>query len=302
MTRGFLYFGTILFAASPAFAQPAPPQGNIEERVRQQVRLPTENERKEALITGDTDVLLLRRTQLFNLTGSLDITGTSNAALSADNVRPDSFIQGQIGLGIGTRIGNKVDVFANTSIVGVRYFNEKALDYNAISAVVGARAGFGRFGVTATYQPSLVYNRDFSTRQLKTHRLRLGVSMGWDIRGVGIEPEIHGERAITHPGDYSAWNGGGSLTVSSPLSKTHPILAYARIGYDRRNFDNYFEDFVGTKRVDDNLSAGAGILWRPRNWGEVRASYNFDRNWSTSDVNRYEAHASTLGIAATVRF
>jgi hypothetical protein len=292
----------VLLAPVPALAQVAPPPGNIDERIRQQLPPPTERERTDALMTGDTDILLLRKTQLFTLSGGFEISQTSNAYLSPIDARADTFAQGQIGIGIGTRIGGKVDVFASAALVGVRYFEEKALGYNALSGAIGARAAFGPVDVTATYQPSLVFTRDFGSRQLTSHRLRLGASLPFRLRGVTVEPEIHGERAITHPGDYSAWSGGGSLTLSRPLSKTRPILAYAQIGYDRRSFDNYFEAFVGTKRLDDNLSAGAGVVWRPKRWAEVRASYNFGRNWSTSDVNGYTAHSGTIGLSAALRF
>lgn len=302
MTRIVCAFLPALAIAAPAHAQTAPPPGNIDNRVREQVRTPTERDRQEALMTGDTDILLLRRPQLFSLTGSVDLTGTSNAFLAPVDERPDSFAQGQIGLGIGTRIGGKVDVFANASVVGVRYFNERSLDYNAFAGVVGARGSFGRVAISATYQPILVFNREFSVRQLTSHRFRLGASMNFRFHGISIDPEIHGERAITDPGDYSAWSGGGSLTLSAPLSTSVPVLAYAQAGYDRRSFDDYFSAFVGTKRLDDNLSAAVGIVWRPRSWGEVRASYSFGQNWSTSDVNGYTAHSGTLGIAATARF
>ena len=303
MTR-ILFASLLTFTiCTPALCQTAvPPAGNIDDRVRQQVRPTTERDRQEALMTGDTDIILLRRTKLFSVTGSLDVTHTSNAFLSPLDISSDDFAQGQIGIGIGTRIGGKVDVFASGSVVGVRYFNEKALDYSAALGAVGARVSFGQLAVAATYQPSVVFNRDFSKRQLTSHRFRLGAAMGLRVRGINIEPEVHGERSITRPTDFSAWSGGGSMTLSAPLSKTVPIFAYAQAGYDRRSFDDYFTAFVGTKRLDDNLSASVGVVWRPRSWGEVRVSYSYGRNWSTSDVNRYSAHSGTLGINATARF
>lgn len=291
----------LVAAATPALAQSVPPPGNVDERARQQIRPLTDREREDALITGDTDLLLLRRTRLFTLNASLDVTGTSNAGLSPVGGRSDSFAQGQVGLGLATRIGGKVDVFANVAVVSVRYFSQKELDYSALSAAIGARANFGRLAVTATYQPSMVFSRDFGSRQITSHRFRVGASLGLRFRNLAIEPEIHAERAITRPADYSVWSGGGSLTLSAPLSTTKPVFAYAQIGYDRRSFDDYFSAFVGTKRLDDNLSAGIGVVWRPRNWGEVRASYSFGRNWSTSDVNGYTSHTGTLGVSATLR-
>lgn len=288
----------------PAAAGPqsAPPVGNIDERVRQQVRALNDRERADALMTGDTDIILLRRTQLFTLSGSVDTTGTSNAALSPTSVRADGFVQAQVALGIGTRLAGRVDVFANIGLQGVRYFKEKALGYNAFSGVVGAHTSVGRLGVTATYQPSIVFTRDFGARQLTSHRFRLGASLPLSVRGVSIEPEVHGERAITNPADYSAWSGGGSVTVSKPLLKNKPVFAYVQAGYDRRSFDDYFSAFVGTKRLDHNLQASAGIVWRPKTWGDVRAAYSYGRNWSTSDVNGYQAHSGAVGLTATLRF
>jgi hypothetical protein len=67
-------------------------------------------------------------------------------------------------------------------------------------------------------------------------------------------------------------------------------------------FDDYFEAFVGVKRKDDGFGAGTGVIWRPAPWGEVRLSYSFGRNASTSDVNRYTSHTGTLGLSGALRF
>jgi len=295
--------------AVPALAQTAPPgppasapQGNIEERARRQLGVPGERERQDALMTGDTDILLLRRTPLFTLTASGEVSYTSNAALSPTDAREDGIGEASVGIAIGTRIGGKVDVFASAAMVGVRYFETPGLDYNAFSGAIGARASLGRLNVTATYQPSVVWSGDFGRRQLTSHRFRLGAALPFRLRGLTVEPELHGERAITAPGFYSAWSGGGSLTISRALGQRTPVFLYAQVGYDRRSFDDYFAAFVGTRRLDDSLSAGAGIVWRPRSWGELRASYAFGRNWSTSDVNGFIAHSGTLGLTATLRF
>ncbi|WP_421839026.1 hypothetical protein [Novosphingobium sp.] len=300
-----------VLTAFPAFAQTAPPpaapptgapQGNIEERARRQLSTPSERDRQDSLMTGDTDILLLRRTPLFTLTASGDVTYTSNAALSPTDVRADGIGQASLGLMMGTRIGGKVDLFASAALVGVRYFDTPALNYNAFSGAVGARASFGRLSVSATYQPSMVWSGDFGRRQLTSHRFRFGAALPFRIQSLTVEPELHGERAITAPGFYSAWSAGGSLTVSRRVGRRAPVFLYAQIGYDRRSFDDYFAAFVGTRRLDDSLSAGAGVVWRPGSWGELRAAYNFGRNWSTSDVNGFTAHSGTLGLTATLRF
>lgn len=291
----------LLCCATAALAQ-APPQGNLDERVRQQLRLPSERERAEALMSGDSDLVLLRRTQLFNVHGSLDFSTTSNAYLAPEDGISDQFGQAQVGIGFATRIAGKVDVFADLAMVSVRYFNEDSLDYGAATGLLGASMDAGKFKVSATYQPSMVFDRDFAHRQLTSHRLRLSASLPFQLGTVTVQPDVHVERAITNPSDYKAWTGGVSVTASEPLSQRIPLLAYVTAGYDRRVFDDYFEAFVGVKRKDNNVNAGAGVAWRPLPFGEVRASYSFGHNGSTSDVNRYKSHSGTLGLSAALRF
>jgi hypothetical protein len=290
-----------LCLAATALAQ-TPPAGNIDERVRQQLRLPTEREQTDALMSGDSDLVLLRRTQLFNAHASLDLTHTSNAYLAPDDRIADQFGQAQLGVGFATRIAEKVDVFADLTVVAVRYRDEDSLDYSAASGALGAAMDVGPVTVSAVWQPSMVFDRGFSHRQLTSHRLRLSGSRPFLLGEVTIQPEVHVERAITNPSDYKAWAGGISLTASEPLSQRIPLLAYVTAGYDRRVFDDYFEAFVGVKRKDNSVSAGAGVIWRPLPFGEVRASYTYGHNGSTSDVNRYTAHSGALGLSATLRF
>lgn len=301
--RLVLLFAAIV-AAVPAFAQtpPTAPANNIDDRVRQQARILTEREREEAMLTGDTDIVLTRRTRLFSVNGSIDVSGTSNAFLSPTGRVSDAFGQANVSLGFGTRLGGKVDVFASVGVLGVRYFQFKALDYNALTGLVGARTNFGRLAVTATYQPSIVLTRDFGRRQLTSHRLKLSASLPFRIRNLTIEPVIAAERTLSSPSDYRAWSGTAGVTFSAPLSQTAPLLAYVSAQYERRSFDGYFPDLVGVRRLDDGWSAGAGVVWRPRQWGEVRASYSFQRVYSTSDVNGYFAHSGTLGISASLKF
>ena len=304
MTAKLTAAALIAAAVCPAVAQaaPAPPAGNIEERSRQQIRPQTDREREDALMTGDSDIVLLRKTQLFNLHASVDMSMTDNAFLSQHGRKADGFAQAQVGIGFATKIAERVNVFADASLVTVRYFDKRSLDYSAFAGVIGVSTNFGKLNVAAVYQPSIVFNRDFGHRQLVSHRFRLTASTAFSLHGVTIEPEIHAERAITNPSAYRAWSGGGSFTLSRLVSQKAHVLAYAQLGYDRRSFDNYFEAFLGTKRKDDTLGAAVGVLWRPNGWGELRASYSFGRNWSSSDVNRYRAHSGSLGISGTLRF
>jgi hypothetical protein len=290
--------------SAPALAQTAPatPGNTIDDRVRQQIRLPSETEREEAMLTGDTDIILTRPRPLFTLSGSGSVNTTSNAYLAPDDRVADGFGQAQIDLQIGTRIAGKVDVFAGISLLGARYFDETSLGYSALSAVVGARTRFGPVDLIALYQPTLVYDLDFGDRQLTTHRFRATASLPQHFGRVTVEPGIAVERTIADPDDYSAWSGQAGLTVSAPLSPALPLIGYVSVQYERREFDSYFFDIVGVDRKDDRLGVNVGLVWRPAPWADIRASYSFQRNWSTSDVNRYRAHSGGLSMAASMRF
>jgi len=291
----------VLAIAAPAFAHSAP-GNNIDARVRQQLAQPSEQERETALLSGDTDILLTKPTKLFNLHGSVDLSATSNAFLTEHHARSDGITQIQVGVGMGTRIGGKVDVFADLSLLTARYFKHDKLDYSAVTGVIGARTRLGRLNLTASYQPAVVFTGDFGRHQLTTHRFRLSASLPFSIKRLQVEPRIGGERVLAHPGDYTAWAGTVGVTLLLPLSKTAPVYGYATANYERRSFDHYFPDLVGVKRKDDAVSAGIGVVWRPKAWGDVRASYTFQKAYSTSDVNRYLSHSGGLGLSAVLKF
>ena len=306
MLNRYLATLAVLLAPAVAFAQvgpPArPPAGNIDERVRQQIATPSERDREDALMTGDTDLLLLRQTPLFTLHGGLTVSPTSNAFLSPTARRSDNIFQLDAGLRIGTRIAGKIDIFAGAGVVGVRYAEFKALDYNALTGNVGIAARFKPVDITLSYQPSIVYTPDFDTRQLTQHRLRATVALPFNLAGFRIEPSASVERVLSTPADYRNWAYSGEFSVSRPLSRRMPIFGYASIGYERRDYDSYFFDFVGVQRNDDLVRATVGIVWRPRAWADIRIAYSFGDNRSTSDVNGYVSHTGSLGLAAALRF
>lgn len=283
-------------------AQSLPPTGNLEERSRQQIRVPAEAGREDALMTGDTDILLLRRTRLFNIHGSADVSWTSNAYLSPGARISDGFTQVQAGAGIGTRIAERVSVFADARVSTVRYFSETSLDYSTFTGAIGVSGTLGPAMLSGLYLPAVVYTRDFGDRELTAHRFRVAGVVPFVFRGTRVDTELHVERASTQPADYSAWSAGVTLSASRMLFPSAAILGYVAAGYDRRYFDDYFEAFVGTSRRDRLVSAGAGLVWRPGTWGQVRLDYGYGHNVSTSDVNGYVAHSGMLGLSATLRF
>lgn len=295
----------LALAMIPAYvaAQPAAPPNNVDDRFRSQaISITPQKAAEEALLTGDGDLILLRKTKVFTLHGSFSGSYTSNAFLSAAGIKDDGFAIAETGLRVSTNIGQKVTVFADVGALGTRYFKYKSLDYSALTGAIGAETSLGRVGVALSYRPSMIFSRNFGSRQLTQHRLGLDVSIPFKLKRLTIEPSASVERVLSSPSDYRNWSASGQISVSHPLSKKAPIFAFASAGFERRDYDSYFPGLVGSDRIDKKVQAAAGIQWRPRPWANIALSYSFQRNRSTSDVNGYKAHSGLLGLSAQIRF
>lgn len=287
-------------AAVPAFAQ-AP--GNIDDRFRIQSPPRTERERDEALVTGDTDLILLRRARLFTLTGSATVSATSNAFLAPTDSRSDLVFQGQASLRFGTRIGEAVDVYAEAGLLTVRYDQFGAQGYSAFTGAVGVAARTHGFDLSLAYQPSIITSRDFGTRLLTQHQFSASAARPFQLGRLSVVPSIQGQRVESSPSDYRNWAAAADVTASLPFALGRvPAAAFATAGYERRWYDAYFPDLLGVDRSDKLLRAGAGFVLQPAPWANVRLAYQFARNRSTSDVNGYRAHSGLVAITAGLRF
>jgi hypothetical protein len=279
------------------------PGNNVADRFRQQTAPATEEERTEAILTGDTDLVLLRRTPLFTLSATLGASPTSNAFLSPAGERSDVVLQGQAGLRIGTRIGGRVDVFAEAGVLGVRYARFGALGYNALTGAVGAGTRLAGFDLSLLYQPSIIYARDFKTRQLTQHQISASVSRSFQIGGFVVTPSATGQRVESSPSDYRNWAASADLTLSRPLRIGRlPGALFATGGFEYRAYDSYFRDLLGVDRSDKLLRASAGLLVQIAPAASLRAAYSFQRNRSSSDVNFYTAHSGGMTLSAAIRF
>jgi len=288
--------------AVPGWAQSLPAT-NIDDRFRSQQVPQTEDERTEAILTGDTDLLLLRPTPLFTVSGSLALNPTSNAFLSGTDTRSDLVFQTQAGLRLGTRIGGRVDVFAEGGVVAVRYDRFAELSYGAFTGAVGIGTSVAGFDATLTYQPSIITSRDFGTRQLTQHQFAGSLSRTFAFKRLRITPSISGSRVEASPGDYRNWSYGGELGITHPLRiGTMRGFAYASAGHEWRSYDAYFPDLLGGDRNDRLIRASAGIALPVTALAGIRAGYSFQRNRSSSDVNGYRAHSGAFSLALATRF
>ncbi len=279
---------------------PAP--SNINDRVRIQLPDLTKADRENALLTGDTDIVLLRKSKLFSVYGGVGINFTDNAALAETGLQGDSLYSANAGFRIGTKIGGLVDVFASAGASVVSYSKLNALGYSALSGAVGVQLPIRKVDIALSYQPSIVYGKGFKNRQLTQHRFRLQASRRFTIGRLIVDPSISVERVIAAPNTYNTWGGGAELALTLPLSKTKPIFATVSGGYERRVYDDYFEGILGTARRDNVYSVGASLSWNFAPWGTIGLSYDFRKQASTSDVNRYRSHSAGFNFSARARF
>lgn len=288
---------------SLALAQTAPPPGAVDDRFRTQTSVVSpEKTAEEALLSGDGDLLLLRRTQHFSLHGSFSDSYTSNAFLSPMDPKSDKFTLSEFGLGASTRIAQKVTLFADVSALEARYSSYKSLDYSALTGVLGAAASLGRVDLELSYRPARIYEIDFRHRQLTQNRLGLTASIPFKIGRLTLVPSVSVERVRSDPADYRNRAASGQLSATYPLSTKAPLLLFASGGYEYRSYNSYFPDLLGTKRDDRRLQVNAGVQWRPTTWANVSLSYAYQRNNSTSDVNSYRARSGLLGLSLQTQF
>ena len=290
-----------VLAAGVAAAAPA--GGNIDDRYRATSGpVSTGAEAEEALLTGHDDLILLRPTKLFTVHGAITGLSTTNAFLSPDATRRDALGVAQLGLQIGTRIASKVEVYADLSLVAARYRRYGELDYSAVTAALGARTTWHGVVLSATYQPSVIFNRDFSVRQLTQHRVVISAAAAVRTRGFTIEPSVSIERVWADPSDFTNWAAGAQIAISHEVPGLPRVSVFAAGAYERRAYDAYFPGLLGVARQDKRLQGALGVQWQATPRIAVVAQYSRQQNWSTSDVNGYRASSGSIGLSARARF
>ncbi len=302
IARLIIICGAVLLEQAIA-AQSLPGDLSIDQRVRTQLPgLSPDEELKEAIMTGEDDIILLRKTKLFTLTGGINWTNSSNAFLSPDTNRDDNYFVADAGVRVGTRIADKLNLFAGVGAATVRYVRFTELDYSALNGIVGASLNMGRIDTNLTYQPAMIFSRDFSGRQLTQHRFALSAGIPFQIKKAVISLSARGERTLTDPKDYRSWAVGGDVSLQAPLDRAGKFVAFANAGAERRWYDSYFPGLVGVDRRDTKFDGTAGLRWRIKPWLDASAQMSYQRNKSTSDVNGYRAWQGMLGVSLNSRF
>ncbi len=256
----------------------------------------------EAILTGEGDLVLLRRARRSSVHGSLDAAYTDNAFLADSATERDSYAVFDLGVSTSAALGTRALAYASLGTTLARYVDFDQLDYSAATLNLGLQALRLGLDWRLNYQFAEVYDASFGDRQLTQHRPSLQVGRAMRGKRLELGAYVNLERVSANPREYDNWAAGLQLAASGALPRPRNATAYAMVQYQRREYDGFFPGLVGTDRSDDRVGATLGVSWRSRNGLQLNAGYSWQRNHSTSDVNRYTSGSGSLGIGTRWRF
>ena len=256
----------------------------------------------ESNLTGENDLVILRKPQHFTLTADFERSQSSNAALSPDD--PQFAFSNSLALGAGaqTVIAKKYRVYGQINVQNMRYQGVRDLDYNALMGNFGVTLPIGKARLDIAYQPLSVFDAAFKKRQLTQHRYSAVLGHGFAYKQWQLFPTLRVERVLSTPSDYNSTAQAFSLMIARSIKTKLPSLVYVNHNYERRLYDHYFESFVGTKRNDNRHETSIGLRVTLNRSTNLRMDYSWTRNKSTSDVNAYKARSGVIGIGLEKAF
>ena len=286
--------------STPAAAQTG--AATIDERVGQ-VRPPTERalEADEAILTGREDLVLLRRADLFTLRAGSAYRYTTNAFLSDNDRKDDHILSPSASFGIGTRIDQRFDVFADISVFASRYEENTELDFDAFSGRIGGEMPAGPWRLGLTYSGTPVYTSGFEDHQVTLHDISLQArrSLALGEKTV-LLPSVTATRVFGDPNDFSTVGGRVQALVAHKVSDEVTGFLGGN-GYGRR-YDDFFESRTDETRYDYGVSGQAIVSWRPAAWIDFTSIVSVTQNFSTVDENEYFSFDVSPSMNLTVRF
>jgi opacity protein-like surface antigen len=291
----------IVAAAGTAHAQTGP-DASIDARFRAQTVDPLgPSSAAEALATGQGDLILLRRARLVTLEANLNATDTDNAFLTGPDEQRDRFATVDLSATGRLQLGERTAATLRLGATAAQYEHFDELNYAAATATLAVQSRRLGLDWTAYYQRAEIFDEGFSDRTLTQDRLRVEVGRSATWRDLNVSASAYAEHVIANPEDYKNSAGGLELSASHPVPRLPQVTAFAQAGYERREYDSFFEGILGVARHDDTTSAGVGAAWAVTRHLQLVAGYNYRKNRSTSDVNRYEAGSVFIGAAARLR-
>jgi len=184
----------------------------IEQRAQE---APTLGVSLDALIlTGEDDLVLLRRPKLFTIESNSSYQLTDNAFLSDKQKTHDYVVSQSLLVRAETRIAQRVGVFVSGSGFLSRYHRNQGLDFNGVAGSVGANVPVDQWVVSLRYDGSAIFDRNFDAHFVTLHNLGLDLSTTIGLgETTALYPFASVVRVWATPDDFSstAFAGGGTL-------------------------------------------------------------------------------------------
>jgi len=144
----------------------------IERRIMERAPEPVlEIPPEERILTGEDDLVLLRRRKFFTVSALYNPRYTTNAFLT-DLRRDGDFIhQGSASLLANTVIAERYGVYAKATGYLARYVENSVLDYTGLTGELGGQIPIKSYRLALGYRYNHVEDRDFSRTLLNQNEL-----------------------------------------------------------------------------------------------------------------------------------
>lgn len=259
----------------------------IDQRAQQaqsapKVTIPPE----ELILTGEEDLVLLRRPKLFALESNSSYQFTDNAFLSDKIKTHDHVLNQSLLVRTGTRIAQRVDVFLSGSGFLSRYQRNQGLDFNGVTGSAGANLPIGRWNFGLRYDGSAIYDRNFNRHLVTLHNLGFNISTTVGLSpSTVLYPFLSVLRVWANPDDFSYTSVAGGGTCVHAITQTLVLFFQGQVDY--KSYDDFFESSTGEARQDYGARLLAALNWTPSDWVTVNVSATIARNESTISSLRY---------------
>ncbi len=241
---------------------------------------------EEFIPAGEDGLVLLRRPKLFAIESNSSYQFTDNAFLSDKQKTHDHVLSQSVLVRVGTRIAQRVEVFASGSGFISRYRQNPGLDFNGVTGSAGASMPLDRWVMSLRYDGSAIYDRNFNAHLVTLHTLEFNVSATVGVsRTAALYPFFSVLRVWANPDDFSntALAAGGTLMHSF----TPTLAAFLQGHVESKFYDDFFEPSTLEARHDYGARLSATLNWVPLEWMTVNVTAAIARNESTISTLRY---------------
>ena len=256
---------------------------------------------EEFILTGEEDLVLLRRPKLFTLDSNSSYQFTDNAFLSDKQKTHDYVLSQSLLVRAETRIAQRVDVFVSGSGFLSRYHRNQGLDFSGVTGSAGASWPVDRWVMSLRYEGSAIFDRSFDAHLVTLHNLGLNISTTVGLsQTTALYPFFSVVRVWANPDDFSntALVGGGTLVHA--LTQTVVVFFQGQVDY--KSYDDFFEPSTLEARHDHGARLLAAINWTPQEWVTVNLTGTIARNESTISTLRYTNFVLSPSLLVSFRF